>query len=60
MLGGRSVTVVAELKSRLRADLTQAVKSLEKLRTATLRMVLAAIRSEEVSGKRRGSFPTMR
>ncbi|WP_175879781.1 GatB/YqeY domain-containing protein, partial [Mycobacterium sp. IS-2888] len=42
---------MAELKSRLRADLTQAMKTQDKLRTATLRMVLAAIQTEEVSGK---------
>lgn len=47
----RSVWSMAELKSRLRADLTQAMKSQDKLRTATLRMVLAAIQIEEVSGK---------
>jgi hypothetical protein len=39
------------LKDRLRADLTDAMKSQDKLRTATLRMVLAAIQTEEVSGK---------
>ena len=43
---------MAELKSRLRSDLTQAMKAQDKLRTATLRMVLAAIQAEEVSGKR--------
>ncbi|AGZ51117.1 GatB/YqeY domain-containing protein [Mycobacterium kansasii] len=42
---------MAELKSRLRADLTEAMKTQDKLRTATLRMVLAAIQTEEVSGK---------
>ncbi len=47
----RSVSVMAELKSRLRADLTDAMKSKDKLRTATLRMLLAAIQTEEVSGK---------
>ena len=48
----RSVSDMAELKSRLRSDLTQAMKAQDKLRTATLRMVLAAIQAEEVSGKR--------
>ena len=43
-----------------RADLTQAMKSRDKLRTATLRMLLAAIQTEEVSGKRRESSPTTR
>lgn len=42
---------MAELKDRLRADLTAAMKSQDKLRTATLRMVLAAIQTEEVAGK---------
>ncbi len=42
---------MAELKDRLRADLTEAMKSRDKLRTATLRMLLAAIQTEEVSGK---------
>lgn len=42
---------MAELKDRLRADLTEAMKSQDKLRTATLRMLLAAIQTEEVSGK---------
>jgi uncharacterized protein YqeY len=41
----------SELKERLRADLTAAMKSQDKLRTATIRMLLAAIQSEEVSGK---------
>lgn len=42
---------MAELKARIRADLTQAMKTQDKLRTATLRMLLAAIQTEEVSGK---------
>jgi uncharacterized protein len=42
---------VAELKDRLRADLTTAMKGRDELRTATLRMVLAAVSAEEVSGK---------
>jgi uncharacterized protein YqeY len=41
---------MAELKDRLRADLTTAMKARDKLRTATLRMLIAAIQSEEVSG----------
>lgn len=40
-----------ELKDRLRADLTTAMKRRDELRTATLRMVLAAVTAEEVSGK---------
>src|SRR6202165_2087483 len=47
---GRSVCVMAELKDRLRADLTTAMKSQDRLRTATLRMLLAAIQTEEVAG----------
>jgi len=42
---------MAELKERIRTDLTEAMKSRDKLRTATLRMLLAAIQTEEVSGK---------
>ncbi|CAN5510460.1 GatB/YqeY domain-containing protein [soil metagenome] len=42
---------MAELKGRLRSDLTSAMKAQDKLRTATLRMLLAAVQSEEVSGK---------
>lgn len=42
---------MATLKERLRADLTTAMKNQDKLRTATLRLLLAAIRNEEVAGK---------
>ncbi len=35
----------------MRADLTAAMKSQDRLRTATLRMLISAIRNEEVSGK---------
>jgi uncharacterized protein len=42
---------VSELKERLRADLTTAMKARDELRTATLRMVLSAISAEEVAGK---------
>jgi len=42
---------MAELKARLRADLTAAMKAQDRLRTATLRLLLTAIRNEEVSGK---------
>jgi uncharacterized protein YqeY len=42
---------VADLKERLRADLTAAMKSRDELTTATLRMVLAAVSAEEVAGK---------
>jgi uncharacterized protein YqeY len=42
---------MTELKERLRADLTTAMKSRDELRAATLRMVLTAVKTEEVSGK---------
>lgn len=42
---------MAGLKERLRSDLTESMKNQDKLRTATLRMLLAAIQTEEVSGK---------
>lgn len=42
---------MAELKARLRADLTASMKAQDKLRTGTLRMLLAAVQAEEVSGK---------
>ena len=40
------------LKQRLRDDLTLAMKDRDELRTATLRMALAAITTAEVAGKR--------
>src|SRR3954465_13369059 len=39
------------LKERLRADLTSAMKSRDELVSATLRMALTAITTEEVAGK---------
>jgi uncharacterized protein YqeY len=42
---------VGELKDRLRADLTTAIKARDELRSSTLRMVLTAITNAEVSGK---------
>lgn len=42
---------MAELKDRLRADLTTAMKARDSLRAGTLRMVLAAITNAEVAGK---------
>jgi uncharacterized protein YqeY len=41
----------AQLKGRLQADLTTAMKARDELTTATLRMVLTAIGTEEVAGK---------
>jgi len=49
-LPGR-VCAMSELKARLRADLTAAMKSQDRLRTATLRMLLSAVQTEHVSGK---------
>ena len=40
-----------DLKQKLRDDLTTAMKARDELTTATLRMVLAAVTAEEVSGK---------
>jgi uncharacterized protein len=40
-----------ELKSRLKADLNAAMKARDELTTATLRMALTAISTEEVAGK---------
>lgn len=42
---------MAELKDRVRADLTAAMKRREELRASTLRLVLAAITTAEVAGK---------
>jgi uncharacterized protein YqeY len=41
---------VAELKDRLRGDLTASMKDRNEVRTRTLRMVLTEISKEEVSG----------
>jgi uncharacterized protein YqeY len=42
---------MADLKERLRTDLTAAIKGRDELRSSTLRMVLTAITNAEVSGK---------
>jgi uncharacterized protein YqeY len=42
---------MSELKERLRADLTASMKDRDEVRTRTLRMVLAEISKEEVSGR---------
>ncbi|WP_066931223.1 GatB/YqeY domain-containing protein [Streptomyces sp. NBRC 110611] len=39
------------LKSKLHDDLTTAIKARDELRSATLRLTLAAIKTEEVAGK---------
>jgi uncharacterized protein len=41
---------VSELKDRLQSDLTTAMRGRDELTTATLRMALAAITTEEVAG----------
>ena len=41
---------MAELKDRIRADLTASMKDRDEVRTRTLRMVLTEISKEEVSG----------
>jgi uncharacterized protein len=41
---------MAELKTRLRTDLTAAIKARDELRAATLRMALAAVTTAEVAG----------
>jgi uncharacterized protein len=41
---------VAELKERLRADLTAAMRARDQVRMRTLRMALTSITNEEVSG----------
>lgn len=42
---------MSDLKDRLRADLTTAMKARDEVRSSTLRMVLAAITNAEVAGK---------
>ena len=41
---------MSELKDRLRSDLTDAIRGRDEVATATLRMALAAITTEEVAG----------
>jgi uncharacterized protein YqeY len=41
---------VSELKDRLQSDLTAAIRGRDEVTTATLRMALAAITTEEVAG----------
>ncbi len=42
---------MSQLKQRLRADLTSAMKARDELRSSTLRMVLTAVTNAEVAGK---------
>lgn len=43
--------LMAELKTRLRNDLTEAIKGRETVKVGALRMALTALTNEEVSGK---------
>jgi uncharacterized protein YqeY len=45
------MAAMSALKDRLQADLTTAMKGRDELRASTLRMVLTAVRTEEVAGK---------
>ncbi|WP_433699305.1 GatB/YqeY domain-containing protein [Nocardiopsis sp. CA-288880] len=47
---------MSELKDRLKNDLTTAMKARDKVRTGTLRMVLAAISTEEAAGSSQRSL----
>lgn len=42
---------MSQLKDRLRADLTTAMKARDEVRSSTLRMVLTAVTNAEVAGK---------
>ncbi|WP_415100735.1 GatB/YqeY domain-containing protein [Nocardioides sp.] len=42
---------MSALKDRLRADLTEAMKARDEIRSSTLRMVLTAVTNAEVAGK---------
>lgn len=48
--GEKRVERMSELKARLRSDLTAAMKARDALTLGTLRMAVAAIQNEEVSG----------
>jgi uncharacterized protein YqeY len=45
------MAVMTDLKARLQQDLTEAIRGRDELSAATLRMALAAITTEEVSGR---------
>src|SRR5947209_8004125 len=49
-VGTNEVEQMSELKQKIRSDLTAAMKSRDALTLGTLRMALAAITNEEVSG----------
>jgi uncharacterized protein YqeY len=44
-------TSTGDLKARLRSDLTDSMRARDAVRSATIRMVMTAVRAEEVSGK---------
>ena len=48
---GDTMNTVAELKDRLRADLTASMKARDALRSSALRMLLTSITNAEVAGK---------
>jgi uncharacterized protein len=48
--GVHAASMVNELKERLRADLTSAMRARDQVRLRTLRMALTSITNEEVSG----------
>lgn len=48
---GQYVGLMGTLKDTLQSDLTASMRARDELRTATLRMVLTAIGTEEVAGK---------
>jgi uncharacterized protein YqeY len=45
------MAAMADLKDRLRSDLTASMKARDEVRSSTLRMVLTAVTNAEVSGK---------
>ncbi len=48
---GGKMRTMAELKDRLKSDLTASIKARDEMKSGTIRMVLSAITTEEVSGK---------
>jgi uncharacterized protein YqeY len=48
---------MAELKERLRTDLTEAIRGRDELRTATIRMALASVTNAEVAGAAARELP---
>ena len=51
---------MAELKQRLRADLTAAMRARDQVRMRTIRMALTSITTEEVAGASAANSPTTR